>query len=275
VDPAAWHRLQSGTADGGTVLTVDFGGGRPEAGFPDLLERLPADLTVLAAVPPGRIVRDLAEVSQQLAGWRDAVPRADGRVVAVLGYCAGASIATCLARELASRLGPQKLVLLDPLRATPRLLQEAYRASAGTFSEMLDQPLGTRTAAPAVPHPDDGHRAGAGDAMVRLAGQLGADYAEAAERVGTELSLDAALVDDLVMRFHRYLSYLAVAGVAAETQLDAAEPTGPSPPTLTITSADHPNGAAPPAGRHVGFDVPRAGLLASAGVGSAIMEFIG
>ncbi|WP_320064499.1 hypothetical protein [Micromonospora sp. RTGN7] len=265
LDPAMWTPLRDGAGGPDLVLTVDFGGARPEAGFVELAARLPADRTVLATRPPDRVVDDPADAARQIDAWRDAVLATGARVSAVIGYCSGAAVAARLAQDLTAHRHRVGLVLVDPAVATHELLLDAYRNSIESLGAVLDQPPDTGDE---VSGPGPG-RTG----MVDLARRLGDSYARVAGQVGRELELDDELVEDLVVRFQRYLSYLVVAAVA---ELPASL-TGQSAalPVLTVLSAVHPEDAVPIVGdRRVRFDISRADLLADAGVGRLVAEFI-
>ncbi|MFF3868883.1 hypothetical protein [Micromonospora sp. NPDC001898] len=263
MDTEMWSLLRVGDGGQDLVLTVDFGGARPEAGFVDLAARLPSGCTVLATRPPDRVIDDPVDAVRQVDAWRDAVLATGARISAVIGYCSGATVATRLAHDLTTHGHPVSLVLVDPAVATHELLLEAYHSAIESLVAVLDQPP---TSGDEASGPGPG-----GAALVGLARRLCDSYVRTAGQVGRELDLDDDLVDDLAVRFQRYLSYLVVAALAElPTPVTALRL-----PVLTVMSATHPDDAFPAVGdRRVRFDVPRADLLADAGAGRLLAEFI-
>ncbi|MGC4807625.1 hypothetical protein [Micromonospora sp. DT233] len=260
-DTTMWSPLRAAADGRDLVLTVDFGGARPEAGFAELTPLLPDDRAVLVTRPPDRVVDDAADAARQVDAWRDAVLASGARVCTVIGYCTGAAVAARLAQDLAAHGHPVGLVLVDPAVAGAGQLLAAHRDAVESLVAVLDRAPADAEATDPTPGP-------APD-LVELARGLAADYARTAGRVGRELDLDDELVADLVVRVRRYLSYLVVVALTAPpTPQDG-------PPTLTVLSAAHPPDAFPAVGgRQVRFDVPRADLLADAGVGRLLAEFV-
>jgi hypothetical protein len=254
---AIWYPLRADDGGQDLVLSVDFGGARPEAGFMDLAARLPSDYTVLATRPPDH---GPPRPARQIDAWRDAAVAAGGRIATVIGYCSGAAVAARLAEDLDDHRQPVRLVLVDPAVTTHELLLNVYHSSIESLAAVCPQP-------PVENDVADGPAPGE-VGLARFARHLADSYAQAARQAGRELDLDDELVDDLVVRFRRYLSYLVVAGLAEK-------PAQISVPVLTVMSATHPEDAFPLVGdRRVRFDVARADLLADAGVGQILTEFI-
>ncbi|MBC3840305.1 hypothetical protein GXW82_09030 [Streptacidiphilus sp. 4-A2] len=94
-----WRVLRQGVPAGpgapGTVVAVDFGKSRSEAGFADLLAHLDPAYTVLETVPPAFGVHDPEALSPETytLGWTEALAEDGAPVHAVLGYCMGAALA--------------------------------------------------------------------------------------------------------------------------------------------------------------------------------------
>lgn len=260
METATWQPLRAGGDGRDLVLAVDFGGARPEAGFVDLADRLPSDCTVLATRPPDGVVGHPADAARQVAAWRDAALATGAETATVIGYCSGAAVAAGLATELDGHGLRVGLVLVDPAVATPDLLVDVYRSSVESLVAVCDEP-------PADDDVADGPAPGADD-LIDLARRLGDGYAGTAGHVGQVLDLDDELVQDLVVRFRRYLSYLVVAGLAERPERVGV-------PVLTVLSAAHPDDAFPLTGdRRVRFGVARADLLADAEVGQLLAGFV-
>ncbi|MEO3890687.1 hypothetical protein [Nonomuraea sp. B5E05] len=254
-----WDELRTGDANGPVMLTVDFEGGRAVAGFRALAKLLPQEWTVLAARPPERVPGDEEEASRALARWRDDITAGGVEVAGVLANCAGAPIAGYLAESLGGAASAPRLVLLDPAAASADVLVEAYRTA-----------LASLPAAPAEPVPagvdlTDGLGEPLGLAV--LARRLSRSYRDHAGGVAERLGVSQDLTADLARLFERYMAYLVVAGLAAD------RPQGRSH-TLTITSSGFTLEEARDRGERIGTDVPRARLLADAGVATAISDFL-
>ncbi|MEU4772797.1 hypothetical protein [Micromonospora sp. NPDC023644] len=260
MDTVMWYPLRPGGDGGDLVLAVDFGGAREEAGFEDLAAWLPSDCAVWVTQPPDHVVDGPAEAARHIDTWRDLALSAGARISAVIGYCSGAATAAHLAREFAAHRQPVGLVLVDPAWATRELLVDVYRSSVEALGRACDLPP-ERDGRGDGPAPD-----GAG--LVHLARQLADRYAGVAGDVGRELDIEDDLVEDLVVRMRRYLSYLVVTGLARPpAQLPV--------PALTVMSAAHPEESFPQVGdRRVRFDVARADLLADPRVGQLLTEFV-
>ena len=257
-DGQAWVPL-TGTGDD-VVLAVDFGGAREEAGFGELAPLLPAGITVLASQSPAGLPDGVAGAAARLDRWRD---EAAGRqVTAVLGYCAGAAVASWLAGEIGG--DTPAVVLLDPATTTAGTLLASYHTSTASLVEALGRPAEPDEEAAELAAAAEPTAAG----LLDLAARLAARYERTAEEAGRELDLSDELVGDLVARFTRYLGYLVITR-QAEDRRQA------TPPSLSLVSAVHPADAFPAPGELRRFEVPRSALLAEPEVAQAVAEFTG
>jgi hypothetical protein len=246
---SSWSSLQDGAPGGPAVLAVDFEPGRGDAGFPDMVPHLPGDLTVLATEAPRR-----STVDRALTEWLAEAPVGDGRVAAVLGFCAGATVASWLAYEIGKGAPAPALVLLDPSRADAGLLRAEFVKAASGLLRAAGEPA----VEPAAGEAD----------LPALADQLSAEYAGIVRRVAPIIEVDDDLAEDLAGRFADYLRYLAVAGGTAWPPVTDEER------TLTLVSARF-DGDTPMPGRRVRMDVERADFLADRGVALAVTASIG
>lgn len=102
---------------GGLVLAVDYPfTGRPEAGFADLVGKLPRDYPVWETVPPAGGVEQGMTGADYVDRWYADVRASGGPVHAVLGFCAGSVYALALADRVAKDNGGDRpaLLLFDP-----------------------------------------------------------------------------------------------------------------------------------------------------------------
>jgi hypothetical protein len=113
---AAWTPLTDiGDSAAAVVLAVDYPfTGRPEAGFTDLVAKLPRTLPVWETVPPVRGAETGMTGADYVDRWYGEV--GDRPVRAVLGFCAGSVYATALADRLSGGGAGKRptLLLFDP-----------------------------------------------------------------------------------------------------------------------------------------------------------------
>jgi hypothetical protein len=194
-----WRQLSARGPD--LVLCLDFAGGRAVAGFAELAAGVPIDASFLhigqasagpLAVCVGRWVAELT---------------ATGRPVrAVLGFCAGAALATRVADAIAANGPPPMVMLFDAAPTTGDSL-------AGEFASALESSAKHLTAdeladARALPeqlvatYPDD---------LPRIAAALTDRYARLMRAVADRLSLPGFLRQELTGGFTAYLDYLLLA----------------------------------------------------------------
>jgi hypothetical protein len=173
-----WRQLSDRGPD--LVLCLDFPGGRATAGFPELAAGAATDASFLHN------------------------QRANGHPVrAVLGFCAGTTLATRVADAIAANDPPPMVVLFDAVPTTgdsltgqlPSALESSARyltadelADARDLSEQL-----------AATYPDD---------LPRIAATLTDRYARLMRAVADRLSLHEFTFKELTDGFTAYLDYL-------------------------------------------------------------------
>jgi hypothetical protein len=214
-----WRQLSDQGHD--LVLCLDFPGGRAAAGFAELAAGVPIDASFLhigqAGADPLAVCVDrwVAEFA------------ATGRPVrAVLGFCAGAALATCLADAIAATGPPPKVVLFDAVSTTSDSLaggfMSALESSARHLTaEELADARGLSEELVAT-YPDD---------LPRIAAALTDRYDQLMRAVADRLSLPGFLLRELTGGFTAYLDYLLLAG---EGGLDMRRTT-----PLYLNSAGH------------------------------------
>lgn len=253
----AWRTLHEGSGDA-VILAVDFDTtGRTQAGFPELAAVWRPEATVLAALPPAGDVAPDAYVDHWLTtlptpsapSTRSTVPgtpAASGsggvpapsarpdeetRVIAVLGYCAGAVFAAALADRLAERRQDAPvLVLLDPELPDAEGLYEDYEASGRSLVTLLE-PAEAEEFAAAARQTRSAHPGG-DPALVGP--ELAAAYARAVDAAAERLDLDDDIRDELAGSFTAYVRYLAAASTLDPLPTWAARATA-----LTSTPPEH------------------------------------
>jgi thioesterase domain-containing protein len=195
-----WRQLSARGPD--LVLCLDFAGGRAGAGFAELAAGVPIDASFLhigqASDGPLAVCVDrwVAEFT------------ATGRPVrAVLGFCAGAALATRVADAIAATGPAPMVVLFDAVPTTGDSLAcqftSALESSARhlTADELADaRGLPERLVAT---YPDD---------LPRIAAALTDRYGQLMRAVTDRLSLPGFLLQELTSGFTAYLDYLLLAG---------------------------------------------------------------
>jgi hypothetical protein len=236
-----WRCLRDG-ADAGAVLCVDFtlAKVRAQANFADLAPRLPGDRAVWGSDETGWPVA-AGDIRMQLERWlSDAAAIGDAR--ALMGFCAGASLAGALAR--AARRRPA-VVLFDPVTVGPRTMLDQYAAAASRMG-----------GAAAVPDPGDhdpgGHDLG-GLEPGALAAELAERYAVAARAACRAQGVPEPIAEQLCRRVAANLRFLALCATAGLS--DA--------PDLVVLSRAHEVPAVLRGAPQVRLDVSQQELLAS------------
>jgi hypothetical protein len=200
------------------VLGVDFTQARvrAQAGFAQLAPMLPEPYAVWGTTEEGwRLPGDPAT---RLAGWLAASAALPAR--AVLGYCAGASLACALARHL----GAPELVLFDPSVVGPLTLYHQFDAALGSLAAVLAEAEVTaarEAARRAADHADD---------LDALAAALAGRYAALARPACASQGVPESIADQMCARLATHLGYFALCAAA-----ELAYP----PQTLVVLSADH------------------------------------
>jgi hypothetical protein len=210
------------------VLCVDFtqARARAQAGFTDLAALLPAGAAVWGTDEPTWRADPAAPgpLADALARWLAGAPAPAAGVRAVLGFCAGASLACALARHLAHGGTAPAVVLFDPTVATARTLHEQFDAALGGLAAGV---AAAEVAAARAGGAAD--RAGEPD-PARLAPRLAARYGELATAACAAQGVPAAIAAQLAERFATHLRYLA---------LTATVPLQAPPGALAVLSAEH------------------------------------
>lgn len=250
----AWRCLRQGDEE--IVATVDFLPGRAEAGFAELAAILGGTESVLEAVVPA--IEPAAEadlVAGWLAGWADDI----GTVKAVLGYCAGASLACALADRVAGRGFVPAVVLFDPQPVTKWTLYGQFVLvveAVESFSRagcLEDEILRARE----LVERSDGRGS---DLSNRLADR----YRTLVGSALAELDVEAGYVDELHQRFLVYLGYLEA---ARRTPLRSSE----CEPFVVLSTT---HGNAPDGWPSQRFEAARPELLRNEAVARAVGEVI-
>lgn len=234
-----WRKLSDQGLD--LVPCLDFPGGRAAAGFAELADGVPVDACFLhfrqASAGPLAVCVDrwVAEFT------------ATGRPVrAVLGYCAGAALATRLADAIAATGTPPMVVLFDAVSTTGSSLAGQFMSALESSAQHLtaDELADARGLSEqlAATYPDD---------LPRIAAALTDRYDRLTRTVADRLSLPGFLHRELIDGFTAYLDYLLLAG---EGGFDMRTTT-----PLFLTSADRE----PPveAARTITLDIGHEDLL--------------
>jgi hypothetical protein len=214
-----WLQLSDRGSD--LIPCLDFPGGRAAAGFAELTAGVSADACFLHFRQAGA-----GPLAARADRWA-AEFLATGRPVrAVLGFCAGTTMATRLADAIAATGPPPMVVLFDAvpttsgsianqfasaLESNARHLTAGEQADAVGLSEQL-----------AEAYPDD---------LPRVAAALTERYDQLMRAVADRLSLPVFLRQELTGMFTAYLNYLLL---ASEGGFDMRSST-----PLFLTSADH------------------------------------
>ncbi|TDP92978.1 hypothetical protein [Labedaea rhizosphaerae] len=240
-----WRQLSGRGPD--LVLCLDFPGGRAAAGFADLAAGVDAGASFL-------------HIGQSVAGGLDecvhrwvAEVTATGRPVrAVLGYCAGAALAPCVADAIADAADDAPAVVLFDAVATTAdslaaQLPAALEASAAHLS--ADELDDARLLADelAQTYPDD---------LPAIVAAVTKHYDALMGTLATRLGLNEFFHRELTKGFTTYLDYLLLASAGRFG-------TRHGTPTI-VSSADHEPPEAD--GEHIVLDVAHTDLLRDASV---------
>jgi hypothetical protein len=204
-----WQQLCDRGHD--VVLCLDFPGGRAAAGFAELAAGTPVDLCFLHIGQPGydQAAGAAGRLDAQVDKWVREVQRAGRPVRAVLGYCAGAALATGVADAIgASGLArPPGVLLFDAAAVTSATLCDQFVSAVESSSahlaaaELDDARRWSEELLDA--HPDD---------LPRVAIGLTDRYNRLMAGVADRLSLDQFFRQELTSGFAAYMTYLLLAG---------------------------------------------------------------
>ena len=194
--------VSDGTPDE-VVLAVDFGRGRAEPDMSVLAEMLGLRYRFLETVAANGARQ--AGVDREVAALLRGIGY--GRVVAVLGYCAGASLASRVASELSDRGSPPTLILFNAEVITSQSLQRQFEAAARPLSENHVHSAAEESGV-------GGAIADAATSIVSLADAYTAQYQALAEQAFASHNLPAEIGAELVARFAALMQYLLLAAQA-------------------------------------------------------------
>jgi hypothetical protein len=234
------------------VLCLDFAGGRAAAGFAELASAVPVDCCFLHIRPPDPVVEpDLLDT--RIERWVRQVLGTARPVRAVLGFCGGACLATCVADAI-TRAGqpPPRVVLFDAVVMTgATALSDQFTAAVAASAEHLTEAEldGAHRYAERLldRYPND---------LPGIAAALAGRYDTLMAAVAGRLSLNEVFRQELTAGFTRYLTYLLLAD---QGRLDMRTGT-----PLFVSSVDHEPAQAVAHARTVTLDVERGELLRDA-----------
>jgi hypothetical protein len=241
---ANWRQLSDRGHD--LVPCLDFPGGRATAGFAELAAGVPAAASFLHIRPAGGRGTSGGPLAARAGRWAAELTATGRPVRAVLGFCAGAALATRLADEIAATGPPPMVVLFDAVPTTGGSLASEFLLALESSARHLT--AGELADARALP---EQLAAACPDDLPRIAAALTGRYEQLMRAVADRLSLPAFLLQDLTGGFTAYLDYLLLAG---EGGLDM-----PAMTPLFVCSA----GYQPPVegARAITLDIDHADLL--------------
>lgn len=197
---ANWQVLSDQGSD--LVLCLDFPGGRAAAGFAEL-----------AAGVPGACFLHIGQASfgplaERVDGWVAELTAAGRPVRAVLGFCAGAALATRVGDAIAAAgtRPPPLVVLFDAVPTTGSSLTGGFMSAL----ESSARHLSARELAQARDLAEDLVAACPRD-LPRIAAALAGHYDRLMRAVASRLSLPGFLLGELTGGFTAYLDYLLLA----------------------------------------------------------------
>jgi hypothetical protein len=240
---------------------MDFAGGRVDAGFVDLARKAPIDASFfhIGRMPTGS---DTAlPLAAHAERWAGEVRRAGRPLRGVLGYCAGAGLATAITDALADAgTTPPPVLLFDAVTVTGSTLCDQFMAAVESSAEHLtaDEIDDARRLA------EDLTARSEQDDLPRAAGLLVDRYHRLMTRLAETLRLGPFL-DELVGDFAAYMSYLLIAG-GGTLDLRCGTP-------LFLSSKDHELDFEPVS--HMPFRTSRSDLLRDAEVAKVVADLLG
>lgn len=255
-----WQLLCDRGAD--LVLCMDFAGGRAAAGFAELAAAVPVDACFLHIRPPSPGV-DPDLLDTRIEQWVRQVLGTGRPVSAVLGFCGGARMATCVADAVcAAGSPPPRVVLFDAVVMTgANALYDQFTAAVAASAEHLTEAelADTHRYAEALldKYPND-----LPGVATALAGRYDALMAGVAGRLG----LSGVFRQELTAGFTSYLTYLLL---ASQGRLDMRAGT-----PLFVSSVDHELAEAVAHSTNVSLDVDRADLLRDAETNKLVADVL-
>jgi hypothetical protein len=256
--------LREGT-DSRAIVAMDFGPGRRAASFADLARELgpgPALLQPVFDSTNGDLLKHTA--AEHITAWVDDLLRRDLRLVGVLGYCAGSSLAWTLAGTFAERKGTRPpVVLLDPQLIDGAALYANFESAVESFADVTEPTEMAKVRA--LAHAAISEDPALGDPAT-LVSTVAAAYERVVSGAAEQLGGDDELTEQFTAHFCSYLSYLALTA-----QVCAAQPSAPQD-AVVLASA----GFQLPPGWHSSsvFPVAPEDLLADPGVAGAVDQIL-
>jgi hypothetical protein len=215
----SWRKLSD--QGPGLVPCLDFPGWRAAAGFADLVDGLSVDACFLHFRPASA-----GSLAVCVDRWVAEFTATGRPVCAVLGYCAGAALATRLADAIAATGPPPIVLLFDAESTTGDSMTSQFTSTLESSAQHLtaDELADARDLSEQLvaTYPDD---------LPRIAAALTDRYDQLMHAVADRLSLPGFLRQELTDAFTAYLDYLQLAG---EGGFDMRRTT-----PLFLTSADH------------------------------------
>jgi hypothetical protein len=200
MDMKNWRQLADRGPD--LVLCLDFPGGRAAAGFAELVAGLPVDACFLHIGQAGG-----APLAECVADWVAQITATGRPVRAVLGFCAGTTLATRVADAIAAIAPPPMVVLFDAVATTCDSLVGGFIAALESSADHLApgelaaaQDLADQLVAT---DPDD---------LPRIAAALNDRYTLLMTGVAERLSLPEFYRQELTNGFTAYLDYRLLTG---------------------------------------------------------------
>ena len=194
-----WRQLSDRGPD--LVPCLDFPGARAAAGFAELAAGVPVDACFLHIGQAG--ADPLAACVDR---WADELLATGRPVRAVLGYCAGAAMATRLADAIAAIGPPPMVVLFDAVSTTNGSLASQFMSALESNARHLtpDELADARALSEQLveTYPDD---------LPKIAAALTDRYDRLIRAVADRLSVHEFLRQELTGAFTAYLDYLLLA----------------------------------------------------------------
>jgi hypothetical protein len=200
MDLTNWRQLSDQGPD--LIPCLDFPGGRVTASFADLAAGMPAAGCFLHLAKAGG-----GPLAARAGHWAAELTAAGRPVRAVLGFCAGAPLATALGDAIAATSPPPMVIVFDAILTTGGSLASQFTNAVESSAKHMtaDELQGARDLAEhlVATYPDD---------MPRIAAALADRYGQLMRAVAGRLSLPEFLVQELTTGLATYLDYLVLAG---------------------------------------------------------------
>ena len=194
-----WRQLSDRGPD--LVPCLDFPGARAAADFAELAAGVPVDACFLHFRPAGA-----DPLAAYVDRWADELLATGRPVRAVLGYCAGAAMATRLADAIAAIGPPPMVVLFDAVSTTNGSLASQFMSALESNARHLtpDELADARALSEQLveTYPDD---------LPKIAAALTDRYDRLIRAVAGRLSVHEFLRQELTGAFTAYLDYLLLA----------------------------------------------------------------